>query len=314
VRAVPPSTTVTGHGEDASRRDPLPRGAALVRGLLGWGVLCAGLGLAVGLAAVLQQRAGLAGAARVLVQAGLMALLVVPAVLVLRRRLDRRSTSSLGLGRRLGRPVLLGVGVGLGSGAAVWWPAVLAGWVRVDGVDLTTHVRFLLLNGLALLLFEALPEELALRGYTWTNLRDGWGAGTATLLSTALFPFSAGMSSVVSAGVTGLLGTRPLPLQAFPDDPVVYVLQLLVFGLALVAARRVRVPAALWVAIAFHWTQLTVTRTLLGGLGWVDSGWRVTFVQPDALALVLVHVVVAGALFVALRHLHQRRGGHVRTV
>ena len=119
----------------------------------------------------------------------------------------------------------------------------------------------------------------------------------------------AGASGLVTALVTGLLGTERTPLRAFPDDPVVYVVQLVLFGLALVAARRLPVPGALWVAVAFHGTQLTVTRTLLGGLGWAPSGWQVTFVQPDALALVLGHVVVGGLLLVALRHLWQQRPG-----
>lgn len=295
------------HLRDRRGGEPLPRGIALLRGLLGWVVLCVGLGTAVGLALVLQQRAGLTGAARFLVQAAVMSLLVGPVVLVLRRRVDRRSAAGLGISPRPGPPVLLGLGVGLTSAVVVWLPAVLAGWVRVDALDLTTFVTFLLLNGAALLLFEALPEELALRGYAWTNLRDGWGPLTATLVTTALFPLAGGASTAVSALVTALLGLEPTPLRILPADPLVYVVQLVLFGLALVAARRIPVPGALWIAVAFHWTQLTVTRTLLGGLGWAPSGWQVTFVEPDALALVLAHVVVGGVLFVALRHLRQRR-------
>jgi membrane protease YdiL (CAAX protease family) len=291
---------------DGQQRDPLPRGAALLRGLLGWAVLSVGLGVAIGVALVLQQRLGLASAPRHLLQAGLMSLLVVPTVLVLRRRLDRRPLAALGWSRRAGRPLALGTGVGVVSAALVWVPAALAGWVRVDSLAPGAFGAFLLLNGVALLLFEALPEELALRGYTWTNLRDGWGTSFATLLTTALFPLAGSVSTGVTALVTVSLGTGGTPLQVIPDDPVVYLLQLVLFGLALVAARRIPVPGALWIAVAFHWTQLTVTRTLLGGLGWAPSGWQVTFVEPDALALVLVHIVVGGALFAVVRRLWSR--------
>lgn len=204
-------------GGDPEERQPLPRTTALARGLLGWLVLCVGLGLAVGLTLVLKQRAGVTGPLGYLVQAVLMSLLVVPTVLLVRRRLDRRSVAGLGFGRRAGRPLLIGVGAGLASGALVWVPAALAGWVRPDGLDLEAFGSFLLVNGVALLLFEALPEELALRGYLWTNVRDGWGPLTATLVTTALFPFGSGVSTAVTAATTGALGTRRAPLEASPE-------------------------------------------------------------------------------------------------
>lgn len=298
---------------DAQQRDPIPRGLALLRGLLGWTVLCVGLGLAVGLAFVLQQRVGVAPVVRQLVQAALMSALVVPTVLVLRRRLDRRSTAALGWSSWIWRPVLIGASVGVISAGAVWVPALLIGWARFDSFALDTFTTFLMLNGAALLLFEALPEELALRGYTWTNLRDGWGTATASLITTGLFPLGAGMSTVVTAVVTTSLGTSGTQLRAFPDDPAVYISQLVLFGLALVAARQIPVPGALWIAIAFHWTQLTVTRTVLGGLSWAPSGWQITFVEPDAVALVLVHNIIAAVLFAATRRvLLQRSKASIR--
>ncbi len=59
--------------------------------------------------------------------------------------------------------------------------------------------------------------------------------------------------------------------------------------------------------MAFHWTQLSVTRVLLDPMGWVSSGWDVAFVEPDAIALVLVHIVLAGLVFVAVRWRMERR-------
>ena len=107
-------------------------------------------------------------------QAILMSALVVPAVLVLRRHMDHRPLADLGMSPRILRPLGAGVIVGAGTGLLVWVPAWLAGWIRVDGLDLGAFMVFLLLTGLVLALYEALPEELALRGYMWTNLRDGW--------------------------------------------------------------------------------------------------------------------------------------------
>ena len=291
----------------AQVRDPLPHGTALLRGLLGWVVLCIGLGISIGVVEVLDQAFNLPDVARFLVQAAVMAILIVPTILLLRARLDRRPAAGLGWSPRVATPLALGLGIGLVAGVFAWVPALLAGWIRIDAIDPGAFAWFLVLNGLALAFYEALPEELALRGYTWTNLRDGWGPAVATTLTTLLFPFGGIIASTVAAGITATLGVPTTPFSAFPADPVAYVLQLVLFGLTLIAARRIPVEGALFVAVAFHWTQLSVTRALLGGLDWMDSGWSTTFVQPDAIALVLVHIVLGGFLFIAVRKVLDRR-------
>ncbi|MWV48717.1 CPBP family intramembrane metalloprotease [Rathayibacter sp. VKM Ac-2803] len=291
-------------------RRTVPRGAALLRAVVAWLILGAGLGAAIGAADALDQALGLPLLAVVLVQAVLMSALVVPAIALLRRRVDRRDLRGLGLTRRALRPLSVGVAVGAGSGLAVWLPAALAGWIRVEAVDPVAFAGFLLLNGVVIVLYEALPEELALRGYAWTNLRDGWGPAVATVVTTALFPFLGLVIGPVRWAVTTVLGGAGEEPAVFPagNDPVVYVLQLVLFGLALVAARRLPIEGALLVAIAFHATQLTVTRTLLGGMTWAPSGWRVEFVEPDAIALVLLHILVAGAVLVGMRWARERAG------
>ncbi len=277
-------------------------------------MLGVGLGLAIGIADAVVQATGAGLLLEIVLQAVLMSAIVVPAVVLLRRRLDRRSLASIGLSRRIGRPIALGVGVGAVTGAVVWVPAGLLGWIRVDGVDLAAFAGFLLLDGVVLALYEAIPEELALRGYMWTNLRDGTGLVVATLLTTALFP---AIGVVIESGRWILLTIAGSDTGAFTpvpegNDAVVYVLQLGLFGLALVAARRIPMEGALLIAMAFHWTQLTVTRVLLDPMGWVSSGWDVAFVEPDAIALVLVHIVLAGLVFVAVRWRMARRQPELR--
>ncbi|MCC9205044.1 CPBP family glutamic-type intramembrane protease [Arthrobacter sp. zg-Y769] len=292
-------------------RQPTPRGRALQAAVLGWAFLGIALGTAIGVAEALGQAFGWGRLAEVLLQAALMTAVVVPGIVLLRRRLDHRSLEGLGVSRSAARPVALGMAVGVLTGLLVWVPAGLAGWIRVDELDVAAFLGFLLLNGVVLALYEALPEELALRGYVWTNLRDGWGPAVATLVTTALFPFIGLVVGPVRWAITTVLGGDGGGIEVFPagNDPVIYIVQLVLFGLALVAARRIPVPGALWVAIAFHWTQLTVTRTVLGGMGWIESGWAITWVEPDAIALVLVHIMLAGVAFVALRRRLQRRAG-----
>lgn len=291
---------------DAHLRAPLPRGAALARGLLGWLVMCLGIGIAIGAVGVIDQRVGLSAIARAMGQAAVMSALVIPAILLLRRRLDRRSAASLGWARPVAAPAALGLVVTLAAGALTWVPAALLGWIRVDAFDGATFAVFLVLNGIALLFYEALPEELALRGYTWTNLRDGFGTTLATIGTTALFPFGGVLITGVAAAITAVAGTSAIPVTFFPSEAVAYVLQLTLMGLALVAARRIPVPGAVFVAVACHWCVLTIVRALLGGSGWAPSGVEVTFVQPDAIALVLVHMVLCGLMFIAVRRARQR--------
>lgn len=288
------------------------RGRSVTRGVLGWIVLGVGVGVAIGVAEAMGRWLSLGATGVMVLQAVLASALVVPAIVLLRTRADRRSLPGLGLDRPVALPVAVGLGVGLGTGAIVWVPAGLAGWVEVGDVDPGALVRFLLLNTLVLLLFEAFPEELALRGYTWTTIRDGWRVAAATLVTTALFPCTSLVINAASWASATVLGSAPDAPTVFPAgaDPVAYVVQLVAFGLVLVAARRVPVRGALQVAVAFHLAQLTVNRLVLGGTGWLPTGVDVELAHPDVVALVLAHLALSGLVLVLLRRrVHPPAGG-----
>ncbi|KQR08622.1 hypothetical protein ASF78_20520 [Cellulomonas sp. Leaf334] len=281
----------------------------MARGALGWLVLGVGVGVAIGVGEAVGRWLSLGEAGVMVLQAVLASALVVPAVVLLRTRADRRSLPGLGLDRPVALPVAVGLGVGLGVGALVWVPAWLVGGVEIGGIDPGALVRFLLLNTLVLLLFEAFPEELALRGYTWTTIRDGWRVAAATLVTTVLFPFTSLVISAAHWASATVLGSAPGAPTVFPDgaDPVEYVVQLVVFGLVLVAARRVPVRGALLVAVAFHVAQLSVNRLVLGGTGWLPTGVDVDLAHPDVILLVLVHLAVSGLCFVLIRRRVEHR-------
>ena len=283
---------------------------AIGRAMLGWIVLCAGIGLAISTARFITGLISAPPAAAApLIQAVLVTALVVPAILALRSRLDRKSPAGLGLSRRMTAPLLFGLLVGVVTGAATWLPALWMGWISVERVHYGTLVSFLLINACVLLLYEALPEELALRGYAWANVNSRWSPLIATLSVTALFVFSSSLISVFQFGSARLLDVEPGGFGWAPagSDPIVYFLQLGVFGLVLCAARRVPVDGALGIAVAFHVAQLSVTRLVLGGLGWLDSGLDIEFQAPDAIALVLVHICLGGFIFILTRKWLQRR-------
>lgn len=98
--------------------------AVVGRALLGWIVLCAGIGVAISIARFTAGRTGTTTEAAVpLLQAALVSALVVPVILLLRRKVDRRSAADLGLSRRMTAPALFGLLVGTVSGALTWLPA-----------------------------------------------------------------------------------------------------------------------------------------------------------------------------------------------
>ncbi|WP_420177027.1 type II CAAX prenyl endopeptidase Rce1 family protein [Luteococcus sp. OSA5] len=236
-----------------------------------------------------------------LTQGALMLLLVVAAVSLLRRRVDRRPIHTLGLSGHRVQGLMLGIGVALATGAVTWFSAIALGAANVRSVDLVVLGEFLMLNTLLLTCFEAIPEELALRGYAWTNLGDGLGERWASAITTALFVVGALLAPPVSDWVARLAGAPAAPPRG---DLVVYVVHLVLFGFALAAARRTG-PDGLLAAIGFHLGQLTVTRLVMGGLDWLPAGVEVDLTSPEAAILVWVHIVLGWAAFLFIR---QRRG------
>lgn len=302
------NTDVTAQDNPADDQT-LRRSTALVRGLVGWLVPWTALGLSIGVGLALKRHLDASPALIAVVQALVMVTVVLTTILLLRARLDRRPLAGLGWGRRIGPALLIGTGVAVVTGLLTWVPVVLAGWVRVTEVRPANFLLFLVANGVIIVAYEALPEEVAFRGYVWSNLRDGWGLVVATAITTVLFPLGGIVANTAAWLVGSGLGAEPPAPTFFPagSDPIAYVLQLGFFGLALVAARRLPIDGALFVAVAFHAAHLTVNRLLLGGNAWLDSGWTVTFVQPDAIALVLVNLILAGLTFIAIRkHLERR--------
>ncbi|WP_461171204.1 CPBP family glutamic-type intramembrane protease [Arthrobacter sp. Z1-15] len=199
--------------------------------------------------------------------------------------------------------------VGLGTACVVWLPALWLGWLTIGRVDLAQLLMFIVVNAFVLFLYEALPEELALRGYVWTTLSESWRPFFATILVTALFPLSSVVISVMQTGSALTLGVDASGIALVPlgNDSIAYFLQLILFGLALCAARRIPIPGALAICIAFHVVQLSVNRVLLGGLGWLDSGVTAAFVEPDTIALVLVHIMLSGVAFLVIRKILEQR-------
>ena len=300
---------------DAADAAAPTRREALARALIGWAVLTLGVEFSITIARLVSDWVAAGPAFVPVLQAVLTPMIVVPAVVILRRRLDRRplrGAGGIGLARRWPATAVTGAAVGLGAGALVWAPAFWAGWIRLERLDPTALIIFLAVNTVVLLLYEALPEELALRGYGWSTMREAWSPLTATATITVLFCLNMVPGNLIRAAASALLPGVEMtgfPLAPSGADPIVYLTQMLIFGLALIAARRLPLPGALTAAIAFHVTVLTVNRVLLGGLRWIDSGVRTGLATPEVAALTLVYPVVGGVLFILIRRWLERRTG-----
>lgn len=279
------------------------RVTSLVRALLGALTMMMGLSLSIELTTAVSRVTGLTPATGFILQAVLMSAVVVPAVLLLRRRVDRAPLADLGWSLPAMRACLAGAGLAGATSALTWAGAGLLGWITVVRVDVGALMVFLVVNTVVLTSYEALPEELSLRGYAWTNLRDGWGPAVATVVVTTLFALNSAPMSLLRRIWAILLGneTEPIALAPYGTPTFFYIIHLTCFGLVLIAARRLPITGALAAPMSFHLVYLTANRIIMGGFSWLGSGVEVEFDSPDTAVLVLAPLALSGPAFILLR-------------
>ena len=277
------------------------RVTSLVRALLGALTMMMGLSLSIELTTAVSRVTGLTPATGFILQAVLMSAVVVPAVLLLRRRVDRAPLADLGWSLPAMRACLAGAGLAGATSALTWAGAGLLGWITVVRVDVGALVVFLVVNTVVLTSYEALPEELSLRGYAWTNLRNGWGSAVATVVTTIFFALNGAFVSFLRRIWAILLGndTESIALAPYGTPTFFYLIHLTCFGLVLIAARRLPISGALAAPISFHLVYLTANRIIMGGVSWLDSGVEIEFDSPDT--AVLAPLALSGPAFVLLR-------------
>ncbi|WP_407561383.1 CPBP family intramembrane glutamic endopeptidase [Streptomyces sp. 184] len=178
-------------------------------------------------------------------RAVLTAVLVVPAVVLARRLLDRRPWHGLGLplSRTAARRFLLG--------AVCWLLPATAGFALCLGtgrVEVTRTEPVAEVAGVAAMLvvlvflYEALPEELVFRGYVQRNLLTALPAGRAVVVQAVLFTLFG-----LLVGVAG----SPFRLALF-----------LTFGMLLGVFRTV--TGDIWAGIGFHVAYQCAAQLFLG--------------------------------------------------
>jgi len=191
-------------------------------------------------------------------QAVVMSGLVVPGILWLRVNLDRAPASGLGLpGRgRAVRDMAFGIGLIAVPLFATVLLATLFGWASVSITDAGGAWTGLLFSMLTVLFFEALPEELAFRGYIYRNLNtrmSRWLAGAVAvalfvLLPTVLVPIQEHVlkMDVVVGGASGLTAG--------------YLITMAVFG-SFVQYLRI-LTGTIWMGVGFHFAFVLLNRVI----------------------------------------------------
>lgn len=267
------------------------------------------LGAAMVVGDISQARFGATGTALQLVRGFVCTVLAVSLILLLRRKVDRKSVAGLGLPGLQGSLRTFALGILITGGAAVTTIGFggMFGWVRFGSASWSTLVVFITVNTVVAFLYEALPEELTLRGYAYRSLNAKLRRWTSSTWVVLLFLMVPGFSSLFAAAMGASLGlpVRPPSLAPTGQDPVAYIILLAIFGVTLIVARIV--TGSLWAAIAVHLTVLTVNRLLL--MPPTDTGWSVELSTPDALLLIPAYLLLTAGLFVLLARSQGRRLG-----
>lgn len=216
-----------------------------------------------------------------LANAALISGLAIPMVILVRRYLDRRAWSGIGLGMsaRAWRPFLIGVLAFLAPSALGLLIALATGWL-----SLQAHVPMAHILGWAALLvvlvffFEALPEELIFRGYLQRNLTTVMAPWLAAIAQAVLFAVFGTALWVASEG-WGVLAERG----------IMFLAMAVVLGLLRIQTGSV------WTPVGFHLAFQVVAQTVLSQRVGTDN-------EPGLMIAAIISAFVLGTTVVALLH------------
>ncbi|MGC4940484.1 CPBP family glutamic-type intramembrane protease [Kribbella sp. DT2] len=223
-----------------------------------------------------------------------------------------RRTAGLRHGRAVGfahlgltgglRPFLLGIAVTTAAAVVTFTAGTLAGWLTWGPVDPAQVALFLVTNGVIAVLLEAFPEELTLRGHTYTTLRAAHRPWIAAVGTTAFFLTVPALATLIQSALT--LGAHKPSLAPPGEDPISYFILLTIFGFTLIAARNA--TGSLWTSVGTHLTFLTINRLTLYGED-RDAGWSMDLESPDAILLIPAYLLIATIAFKVIGRAHSPR-------
>ncbi len=227
-----------------------------VRIAAGWVIIFVALGLAAWWGQFGESQWGIGGKLRYGIQALIMAGITVPGILILRLRLDRRSIEGLGLPgvKRSAIWFLLGAGIIIGPFILCVILNSIFGWATM-----TVNTSGTALSGFAAAVvtaffFEALPEELAFRGYIYRNLSGKYQRWAAMLMTAGLFVLLPTVHVQVQQYILGM----EVRIGGAGSLQVDYLITMAIFALMTNYLRIL--SGTVWMSVGFHLSFLQMSR------------------------------------------------------
>lgn len=247
---------------------------------------------------------GLTGFPAQLLTGFLISVLAVSLVLLATRVLAQATPEWLGLTglRSSALAFLKGAGITLGCAVLVFGTATAVGWVSWGEFHLGALLAFIIGNAVVAMLLEALPEELALRGYVFSSLRTRYGPDITVFLTTIVFVVVAMAISLVftvpeaiAAGDVALLRVSPEGQGSWD-----YIMFIVLLGILLGYARLATKRQSIWTCIGVHLMVLTVNRVTVFG-GSASTGLPMNLEANLAFLLVPTYLTLAVIAFALLQ-------------
>ena len=270
--------------------------------LAGWVTITGGLFLSGLSGTIAEQQFGLSNNVRKLIQGLVMSGLVVPPILYLYQHVYRLT------GVKPKKPVyswksgyhfITGVLLAIVLASLGFMIATSQGWIIIEQWHTPDHwFAALLINSLIAFLYEALPEELALRGMIYDVLRHRFSTWLAVLFQTLLFV----CVPIAVHQIEAIVGLAPGNVINLP-----YIILILCFGICLQLLRLW--TGSLWTTIGFHLAFLEISRFVIFSHGY-DAPSIITY-HDSLLGLggvfISFYMIVIGGIIVSLFILGAKR-------
>lgn len=219
----------------------------------GWATLSAGLFIAVISGNFAEEYFGADESARQIIQAAVMSGFVIPIILWLYNfHNNRAERSSYSL--KSAYHIFSGLIIAWSFGIVIFLIMNFVGWINIiQWNSLHEWIAPFLFTLFVAFFYEALPEELAIRGLVYDVLRNNYSIWVSIFIQAIIFVLVAFTVNVLQV-VTGMESVEILLLNS------IQFILLFVFGIVLALLREL--SGNIWISVGFHLGYLTLARYL----------------------------------------------------
>lgn len=207
---------------------------------------------------ILQNKFGLENVTRFAIQAIFMSGIVVPLIWYYRTRIDKGLPKSIGVGniRQATSKFLLGFGFIAVPIIITISSVELFGWGSVNFNTGDNLLKTLSIGILTAFFFEALPEELAFRGYLYSHLNVHFKRWMSALFTIGLFV----LAPITVTGIAYYLLGMEISLGGANTITGSYIITMFIFGTFMQYLRIL--TKSVWTGIGFHLMFVYINRII----------------------------------------------------